>query len=116
MTVGCSASFDISVQGKTSTPHTEECRNGQMEHDPEGHERLQVHKHRRDVESEVEVDRAPVARQNEGDPAPLERQDVEMLLLTLKNVLVCASEQRTKEARNTTCKTYWNPRPRRGPG
>ena len=40
----------------------------QMEHDPEGHERLQVHKRRRDVEPEVEGDRAPVVREDDGDP------------------------------------------------
>ena len=51
-----------------------------MEHDPEGQERLQAHKRRRDVELEVEVDRAPVARENEGDPAPLGRHDVEILV------------------------------------
>ena len=28
----------------------------------------------------------------------------------------CDSGLRAKEARNTTYKTYWNPRPRRGPG
>ena len=53
-----------------------------MEHEPEGHECLQVHKRRRDVEPEVEVDRAPVARENEGDPALVEQQDVEMLVAT----------------------------------
>ena len=31
-----------------------------------------------DVELEVGVDQAPAARENEGDPAPLEQQDVEM--------------------------------------
>ena len=51
-----------------------------MDHDPEGHERLQVHKRRRDVEPETEANRAPVARETEGDPAPQERQDVEMLV------------------------------------
>ena len=50
----------------------------QIEHDPEGDERLQVHKRRRDAELEVEANRAPVARENEGYPAPQERQDVEM--------------------------------------
>ena len=49
-----------------------------MEHDPEGHKRLQVHKHSRDVEPEVEVDRVLVARENDGGPAPLEWRDVEM--------------------------------------
>ena len=49
-----------------------------MEHYPEFHECLQVHKRRRDVEPEVEVDRAPVAGKNEGDPARVEQQDVEM--------------------------------------
>ena len=66
-------------------PHTEECRTRtgeQMEHDPQGHERLQVHKSRRDVEPEVELDRAPVARENEGEPALLEQQDVEIPLET----------------------------------
>ena len=55
-------------------PHTEECRSRigeQMEHDPEGHERLQVHKSRRD------------ARANEGDPELLEQQVVEMPPVTL---------------------------------
>ena len=49
-----------------------------MEHDREGHERLQAHKRGRDVEPEVEANRAPVARENEGDPTPQERQYVEM--------------------------------------
>ena len=50
-----------------------------MEHDPEGHKRLQAHRRRRDVELEIEANRAPVARESEGDPAPQEqRQDVEM--------------------------------------
>ena len=53
-----------------------------MGHDPESHERLQFHKRRRDVELEVEVDRALVARVNEDDPAPVEQQDVEMLVET----------------------------------
>ena len=48
-----------------------------MEHDPEGHERLQAHKRSRDVVLEVEANPAPVARENEGDPAPLERHVVE---------------------------------------
>ena len=34
----------------------------------------------------------------------------------MKNALVCDSELRAKEARSTICKTYWNRRPRRGPG
>ena len=83
MTIGCSACSDTAVDGKTSTPHTAECRNRigeQMEHDPEGHERLRLHKRRRDVEPEIEANRAPVVRGNEGDPAPQERQDVEMPL------------------------------------
>ena len=41
-------------------------------------ERLQVHKRRRDAELEVEGDRAPVVREEEGDPALLGQQDVEM--------------------------------------
>ena len=56
VTMGCSASSDIAVHGKTSKPHTRECRNWigeQTEHDPEGHGRLYVHKRRRDVELEI---------------------------------------------------------------
>ena len=49
-----------------------------MEHDPEGHERVHVHKRRRDVEPEIEANGALVARGNEDDPTPQERQDVEM--------------------------------------
>ena len=49
-----------------------------MEHGPEGHERQQAHKRRRDVEPEIEANRAPAARENGGDPAPQERQDVVM--------------------------------------
>ena len=78
VTIGCSACSDIAVHGKTSKPHTEECRNWigeQMEHDPEGHERLQAHKRRRDVEPEIE---------NEGGLAPQERQDVESHQLNLR--------------------------------
>ena len=69
--IGCAACSDIAVHGKTAKPHTAECRTrsgDQMEHDPEGHECLQVHKRRRDVEPEVEVERTPVFRENEGDP------------------------------------------------
>ena len=82
VTIGCSACSEKVVHGKTSQPHTEECRSRigeQMEHDPEGHERLQGHKRRRDVEPEIGANRAPVARENEGDPAPQEQQDVEIL-------------------------------------
>ena len=67
--------------GRHQNPHPEECRTRigeQMEHDPEGHERLQVYKRRRDVEPDVAVDGAPDARENEGDPAIMEQQDVEM--------------------------------------
>ena len=84
MTIGCAACSDIAVHGQTATPHTEECRTRigeQMEHDPEGHESLQVHK-RREVEREVVVDRASVAKENDGDPAPREQQDVEMSVET----------------------------------
>ena len=65
MTIGCSACFDMAVHGKTSKLHTEDCRNRigeQMEHDPEGHERLQVHKRRGDVDLEIEANRGPVDR------------------------------------------------------
>ena len=63
VTIGCSACYEIAVHGKTSKPHTEEYRTRigqQMEHDPEGHERLQVHKRRRDVELEGEKWTGPV--------------------------------------------------------
>ena len=51
-----------------------------MEHDPdpEGGECVQVHKLRRDAESEVEAEGAPVVREDESEPAHLEQQDVEM--------------------------------------
>ena len=39
-----------------------------------------------------------------------------MLFLTPKNVLDCEPESRANEARYTTCKMFWNPRPRRRPG
>ena len=74
VTIGCSACSDIAVHGKTSKLHTEKCRN----RIDEGHERLQAHKRRRDVEPEVEAKRTLVARENEGDSALQERQDVEM--------------------------------------
>ena len=71
MTVVCSACSDTAVQGKTSKPHTVEYRNRigeQMEHDPEGHERLKFHKRRRDVEPESEANGARIASENEADP------------------------------------------------
>ena len=49
-----------------------------MVHDLGGRERLQLHKRRREVEPEVDVDQAPVARENEGDAEPLGQHDVEM--------------------------------------
>ena len=58
VTIVCAACSDIAVHEKTSKPHTEECRTriGELvEHDPDGHERLHVHKRRRDVEPKVEV-------------------------------------------------------------
>ena len=135
MTIGCSACSDIAVHGKRSTLHTEECRNGigeQMEHDPEGHERLQVPKRRRDVDYEVEANWALVARENDGDLALLEQQDVEMPVEAFAESAsvkrgsddVADNEERArlrlqhdaKEARNTICKTYWNSRLRRWPG
>ena len=81
--MGCSACSDTAVHEKTPKPHTEECEKKtgeQMEHDPEGRERLQVHRRSRDVEPEVEVGQSPVAKESDLDPAPLERQDVEMLV------------------------------------
>ena len=85
MTIVCSACSDIVVHGKTSTLHTEECRNRigeQMKHDPEGHERLHAHQRRRDVEFEVEANWAPV--------------------VLLCGVCVC----------ETICKTFWNRQPK----
>ena len=135
VTIGCSTCSDMAVQGRTSKPHTEECRTRsgeQMEHDPEGHERVQVHKRTRDVEPEVVVDWAPVARENEGDPAPVEQPDVEMPVETPvesacvkrgsdavadnEERVTCDSELRANEAGNTTYKMCWNPRPRRRAG
>ena len=49
-----------------------------MEFDLEDHERVQVHQSRRDVELEVQVDKAPVVWENEGAPALLKQQNVEM--------------------------------------
>ena len=46
-----------------------------MEHDPEGHERLQVPKCRRDVEPEIEPNWVLVAGENEVDPLLQERQE-----------------------------------------
>ena len=51
-----------------------------MEHDPAGHERLQVHKRRRDAEPEVKGDQGPKVRENASDAAHREQQDVEMLV------------------------------------
>ena len=112
--IGCAACSDIAVHGKTATPHIEECRTRigeQMEHDPEGHERLQVDKCRQDVQPEVEWDRAPVA-----SPAPLEQQDIEMPLETSGEFAsvkrgvdaVADNEERLRanDARNTACKKY----------
>ena len=82
----------------------------------------------------LEWTRHPPARKNEGDPAPLEQQDVEMPVETLgesaslkrgsdavadneeRARLRLRAEGKRKEARNTIFKTYWNPRPRRRPG
>ena len=97
-TIGHSACSDIAVHGKTTTPRTEECQTRigeQMEHDPDGHERLQVRKRRRDVEPEVEVDWVPVARENEGNPAAVEQQDVEM---TVETPVEPASVERGSDA------------------
>ena len=44
---------------------------------------------------EVEVDRGPVARENKGDRAPLERQDVELLV---EPPVECASVKRGSDA------------------
>ena len=81
--IGCGACCDIVVHGKTAKFHTDECRariGNQLEHDPGGHERLQVHKRRRDAEPEVEGDQGPVVRENACDAALREQQDVEMLV------------------------------------
>ena len=44
----------------------------------EGHAHQEDHKCRRDAELEVGGTRAPVARENEGDPSLLQQQDVDM--------------------------------------
>ena len=78
VTLICAACSDIAVHGKIATHHTEECRKRIGKHYPEGHERLQVHKRRRDAEPELQGDQAKVGREDEGDPALLEEQDAEM--------------------------------------
>ena len=100
-----------------------------MEHDHEGRERLQIPKRIRDVEPEVELHHALVARENEGDPAPVEQQDVEMPVETpvesasvrRGSDAVDDNEERAclrlrAEGKLTTYKMYWNHRPRRRPG
>ena len=82
LTIGCVAFSHIASHGQTAKPHTEECRTRigeQMKHDPEGHERWPVHKHkqRRNVEPDVEVDKM------RADPALLKQLDVGMLVETL---------------------------------
>ena len=79
VTVGCAACSDILVRGDTAKLDTDGCRarlGQQMEHDPEGQERLQAHKRKRDVE--LEVGEAPVAAETADDPAPLRQQNVAM--------------------------------------
>ena len=56
-----------------------------MEHDPDGHEGLQIHNRRRDAKPEVKRDRASVVREHEGDPALLGQQDVEMPVEVMVN-------------------------------
>ena len=61
--IGCAACSDIAVHGKTAKRQTGECRTRigeQMEHDPVGHEHLQIHKRGQDGEREVEGNRALV--------------------------------------------------------
>ena len=119
VTIGCAACSDFAVHGKTAKPHTDECRTRigeQMEHDPEGHERLQAHKRRRDVEPEVEVDGAPVARENEGDPALVEQQYVEMPMDTpvesasVKRGSDAVADNEERARLRLTYKMYWSPR------
>ena len=43
------------------------------------------------LELEVRVDWAPVAREDDGDPAPLEQQDVEMPVDTPVRVRACVT-------------------------
>ena len=67
-TIVCAACSDRTVHGKTATPHTNESRIGEeMVPDPVGHERVQVHRRRRDAEPEVAGDRAPVVNEEEED-------------------------------------------------
>ena len=92
VTIGCAACSDIALHGKTAKAHTDECRariGEQMEHDPERHERLQLHKRKRDVELDVDEARAPVVREIAGDPALLEQQDVEMPVEGIWRIRVC---------------------------
>ena len=134
VTTCCSARSDEAVHGTTSKPHAgrmSEFDWRTMEHDPEGHERLQAHKRRRDVQLEVGANRAPVVREDEGDPALLERQDAEM---PVEAPLESASVKRGQDAeadneerarlrvraegkrgQKHDMQECWNPRPRRGP-
>ena len=130
-TICCSACSGTVVYGKTSNIFTRNRIGEQREHDFEGQERLQARKHRRDFGFEIEANRAPVASENEGDPARKERQDVEMPVETFvefasvkrgsdvaadnKERDRCDTKVRAPEARNTKCKTHWNPRSRREP-
>ena len=65
-------------------------------HDREGHERLQIHQRRRDEELEDEVDWAPVARENDGDPALVEQQDVESASVERGSDAVADNEERAR--------------------
>ena len=78
-----------------------------------------------------EENRAPVARENEGDPALHERRNVEKSVGALVESAsvdrgshaVADKEERSRlrlradgKRGHTRYKTYWSPRPRRGPG
>ena len=131
MTIGCSAFSDVAVHGR----HRNLIRwNVEIGLANKWSTILKVtnvrqpHNSGRDVEPEIGAKRASVARENAGEPAPQERQDVEMLVdapaesasVKRGSDAVADNEERARlrlraDARNMICKTCWNPRPRRGP-
>ena len=79
-TVGCAVCSGIVVHGQRAKPHTDECRariGKHMEHEPQGHERLQDERNGGEMWTlRLERPLAPVVRENAGDRAPLEEYDV----------------------------------------
>ena len=82
VTIGCTACADVAVHGKTTKPHTDECRTRIGEHvdyDPGGQERVQAHQRKREVESEPDGAQAATAAERVGGlggPTPLKQQDI----------------------------------------